>query len=75
MNFSKYILFLFIFSKTKDGRLPILLFMEKPSKKFFPDYYEVIQEPMDMLTIESNIRAGKYFSEMELLNDVKVMAG
>ena len=51
----------------------MLLFMEKPSRKLYPDYYEVIHEPMDMLTIECNIRADKYASEEELLSDFKVM--
>lgn len=39
-----------------DGREPMLLFMEKPSKKLYPDYYNVIEKPIDMLTIESNIK-------------------
>ena len=30
--------------------------MEKPSKKEYPDYYHIITEPIDMKTIESNIR-------------------
>lgn len=51
----------------------MLLFMEKPSRKLYPDYYEVIQEPMDMLTIESNIRADKYSSEEELMSDFQVL--
>jgi protein polybromo-1 len=39
-----------------DGRQPILVFMEKPSKKMYPDYYRVIAEPIDMVTIDSNIK-------------------
>lgn len=39
-----------------DGRQPMLLFMEKPSKKLYPDYYNVIEKPIDMLTIEANIK-------------------
>jgi protein polybromo-1 len=39
-----------------DGRQPILVFMEKPSKKLYPDYYRVIAEPIDMVTIDSNIK-------------------
>lgn len=53
----------------------MLMFMEKPSKKLYPDYYKVIQEPIDMLTIENNIRAEKYTSEEEILNDFKVSFG
>lgn len=50
----------------------MLMFMEKPSKKLYPDYYKVIQEPIDMLTIENSIRAEKYNSEEEILEDFKV---
>lgn len=46
--------------------------MEKPSKKLYPDYYKVIDHPIDMLTIEANIKAEKYQSEEEVLNDFKV---
>ncbi|XP_077277344.1 protein polybromo-1-like isoform X1 [Temnothorax americanus] len=41
----------------KDGWQPMLMFMEKPSKKLYPDYYQVIAEPIDMLAIEANIKA------------------
>ncbi|XP_044019978.1 protein polybromo-1 isoform X3 [Aphidius gifuensis] len=57
----------------EDGRQPMLLFMEKPSKKIYPDYYQVITEPIDMLGIEANIRAEKYQSENELIRDFKLM--
>ena len=48
------------------------MFMEKPSKKLYPDYYQVIAEPIDMLTIEANIKAEKYHNENELIQDFKV---
>lgn len=48
------------------------MFMEKPSKKLYPDYYQVIAEPIDMLTIEANIKAEKYHTENELIQDFKV---
>ena len=50
----------------------MLMFIEKPSKKLYPDYYKVIQEPIDMLTIEGKIRAEKYTNEEEILQDFKV---
>ena len=43
-----------------DGRQPTLVFMEKPSKKLYPDYYRIISEPIDMMTIEANIKHDKY---------------
>uniref|UniRef100_A0A1B6CN38 Protein polybromo-1 n=1 Tax=Clastoptera arizonana TaxID=38151 RepID=A0A1B6CN38_9HEMI len=57
----------------EDGRQPMLMFMEKPSKKLYPDYYKVIDNPVDMLTIEANIKAEKYASEDEILSDFKLM--
>lgn len=51
----------------------MLMFMEKPSKKLYPDYYQVIAEPIDMLAIEANIKAEKYQSENELIQDFKVL--
>ena len=50
----------------------MLLFMEKPSKKLYPDYYQIITEPIDMLAIEANIKAEKYQNENELIQDFKV---
>ncbi|XP_077263132.1 protein polybromo-1-like [Temnothorax americanus] len=57
----------------KDGWQPMLMFMEKPSKKLYPDYYQVIAEPIDMLAIEANIKAEKYQSENELILAFKLM--
>ncbi|XP_060724127.1 polybromo 1, like isoform X1 [Tachysurus vachellii] len=55
------------------GRRLCDLFMVKPSKKDYPDYYQVIFEPMDLRTIESNIRSERYVSEEALMNDMKLM--
>ncbi|KAK2915136.1 protein polybromo-1-like isoform X2 [Channa argus] len=49
------------------------LFMVKPSKKDYPDYYKVILEPMDLKTIEHNIRNERYTSEDALMEDMKLM--
>nr|CAD7398151.1 unnamed protein product [Timema cristinae] len=61
------------FDQHEDGRQPILMFMEKPSKKLYPDYFQVITDPIDMLTIQSNITTEKYNSEEEIVNDFKLM--
>lgn len=49
------------------------LFMVKPSKKDYPDYYKVILEPMDLKTIEHNIRNERYATEEALMDDMKLM--
>ena len=49
------------------------LFMVKPSKKDYPDYYKVIQEPMDLKTIEHNIRSERYTTGEALMDDMRLM--
>ncbi|XP_029286722.1 polybromo 1, like isoform X1 [Cottoperca gobio] len=49
------------------------LFMVKPSKKDYPDYYKVILEPMDLKTIEHNIRSERYATEEALMEEMKLM--
>ncbi|XP_039760506.1 protein polybromo-1 isoform X1 [Pararge aegeria] len=56
-----------------DGRQPMLLFMEKPSKKLYPEYYNVIERPIDMLTIEANIKNDRYNSIEEMTSDFRLM--
>ncbi|XP_030633030.1 polybromo 1, like [Chanos chanos] len=55
------------------GRRLCDLFMVKPSKKDYPDYYQVILEPMDLRTIEHNVRTERYTSEDALMDDMKLM--
>ncbi|XP_072238136.1 polybromo 1, like isoform X3 [Leuresthes tenuis] len=49
------------------------LFMVKPSKKDYPDYYNVILEPMDLKAIEHNIRSERYATEEALMEDMRLM--
>ncbi|XP_041985190.1 protein polybromo-1 isoform X2 [Aricia agestis] len=56
-----------------DGRQPMLLFMEKPSKKLYPGYYNVIDRPIDMIAIENNIKNDRYSSLEEMVADFKLM--
>ncbi|XP_050553986.1 protein polybromo-1 isoform X8 [Spodoptera frugiperda] len=56
-----------------DGRQPMLLFMEKPSKKLYPEYYNVIEKPIDMITIEANIKNDRYNSIDEMVSDFRLM--
>ncbi|KAL3277952.1 hypothetical protein HHI36_013292 [Cryptolaemus montrouzieri] len=57
----------------EDGRQPMLGFMEKPSKKLYPDYYNIIQKPIDFLDIESKIKSDSYNTELDLVKDFKLM--
>lgn len=49
------------------------LFMFKPSKKDYPDYYKVILEPMDLKTIEHSIRAERYATEDAMMEEMRLM--
>lgn len=51
----------------------MLAFMEKPSKKLYPEYYEIIAEPIDFLEIEAKIKAEQYSCENDLVKDFKLM--
>lgn len=55
------------------GRRLCDLFMFKPSKKDYPDYYKIILEPMDLKTVEQNIRTDKYATEEAMMDDMKLM--
>ncbi|XP_077458936.1 protein polybromo-1-like isoform X3 [Stigmatopora argus] len=59
--------------EASTGRRLCDLFMVKPSKKDYADYYKVILEPMDLKTIELNIRSDKYTSEDAMVGDMKLM--
>lgn len=49
------------------------LFMEKPSKKDYPDYYEIIENPIDMKTIQMNVKNDQYATEDAFIADLKQM--
>ncbi|XP_078065916.1 protein polybromo-1 isoform X9 [Mustelus asterias] len=55
------------------GRRHCELFLVKPSKKDYPDYYKVILEPIDLKILEHNIRSEKYSSEEAFIDDLKLM--
>lgn len=58
---------------TLNNRRPMALFMEKPSKKQYPDYYDIIQHPIDMNTIEHNIKNDKYGTLDDVVGDYRLM--
>ena len=43
-------------ARDEEERYLIDPFMDKPSKKLYPDYYEIIAAPIDMKTIDGNIK-------------------
>ncbi|CAL1527080.1 unnamed protein product [Lymnaea stagnalis] len=56
-----------------NGRLLRPIFMVLPSRKDYPDYYQVIMEPIDMTMIEAKLKTEKYPNEQALLSDFELM--
>lgn len=63
----------FLSEYTVSGRRPMALFMEKPSKRQYPDYYDIIQHPIDMMTIRHNIEDDKYGTLDDVVGDFRLM--
>ena len=59
--------------KNADGAQPIGVFLEKPSRKDYPDYYDIISDPISMNEIDDKIRDGRYRTEEEFIGDCKLM--
>ncbi len=49
------------------------MFRLLPSQKRYPEYYQVIKEPIDLKTIASHIVEGKYESLTQLEEDINLM--
>lgn len=58
---------------TINGRRPALLFMEKPNRKLYANYYDVISHPIDLNMIENNIRTDRYSSIDDIVADYRLM--
>jgi len=56
-----------------DGRHPMDPFLEKPSKKLYPDYYQIIQHPIDMNSIQKNIESDRYGTVDDIVGDFRLM--
>lgn len=61
--------------KEKDdtGRVISKLFHRLPSKKDYPDYYELIKQPIDMKKVQSKIEKFQYRSREEFEADMRLM--
>lgn len=58
---------------TFDNRQPAEPFLEKPSKKLYPDYYSIITHPIDMNTIYKNIENERYSTLDDIVGDYRLM--
>lgn len=60
-------------SVAEDGRDRSELFLQLPNKKMYPDYYVLIQNPIALDKVESNIENGVYTSLSEIKEDFDLM--
>lgn len=52
------------------------VFLEEPSKKLYPDYYQIIQKPTSLTTIQKNLnnrKTHKYFTVQDFVNEVNLI--
>ena len=52
-----------------EGHAIIQPFMVKPSIKDYPDYYSIIENPIDMQTINDRIKSNNYYKTFEEFSD------
>lgn len=56
-----------------DGRVLSEPFLQLPTRRELPDYYEIIKKPIDLKRIQQRIKDGKYFSLDQLGQDIDLM--
>mmetsp|Transcript_18606 Transcript_18606/g.23447 ORF Transcript_18606/g.23447 Transcript_18606/m.23447 type:complete len:569 (+) Transcript_18606:3-1709(+) len=59
--------------KAPDGRSICELFVTKPSKSLYPDYYMIIKNPIDLRTIHQRIKKNDYKSIDNFEEDFKLL--
>lgn len=59
--------------KTSSGHELAAAFEQLPSRRELPDYYEVIEKPMDLNKMKKKIKDGRYSSVQDMGNDLKLL--
>ena len=62
----------FKYSTVADGHI-CEIFIELPSREDYPDYYEIIQDPLDMNIIRERIEQDRYDTPGDCLVDFVLM--
>nr|CDS33407.1 polybromo 1 [Hymenolepis microstoma] len=57
----------------EDGHRPRDTFMVLPSREEYPDYYEVIPEPIDLTMIKERMEANNYPTHQAMVADLRLM--
>ena len=58
---------------SSDGRLLHTVFQLLPSRKLYPDYYQVIENPIDLKQIAIKIQANEYSNLNEMEKDLNLL--
>lgn len=58
---------------SSDGRLLHSVFQLLPSRKLYPDYYQVIENPIDLKQIATKIQANEYSNLNEMEKDLHLL--
>lgn len=61
------------YREPKSGRIVVSLFMCLPSRRDFPEYFNIIHKPISMLSIRKRIENNQYHQIESCLNDYKLM--
>ncbi|KTW30746.1 hypothetical protein T552_00458 [Pneumocystis carinii B80] len=59
--------------KDSSGRTYSDIFLEIPSKKEYPEYYQIIQKPMSFNIIEKKIKKNQYARLLDFENDIRLI--
>jgi hypothetical protein len=62
-------------TKTVDGYKRFELFLDKPDKKLFPDYYVIIETPIGVKTIQGYLKKNKYAAVGDIARDFDLLVG
>ena len=57
----------------RDGRVLSDPFLQLPTRRELPDYYEIIKKPIDLKRIQARIKDNKYSSLDQLQLDIDLM--
>lgn len=66
-------LFLQVMTANADGRPLYTDFQFLPSARRYPEYYEVIDAPIDLKTVAQKIQGGEYLTLGDLEKDLQLM--
>ena len=59
--------------KTVDGFKRFEIFIDKPNKKLYPDYYLLVETPVALKTIQGYLKKGRYSAVGDIVADFDLL--